>query len=252
MLCGVCIYDFCHYVQAESAKEERLLTEWRDYEWMEDKNYQYGISYVSSFCKTKPNDYMLENYGDCWIGFKNDKIASSISPIQISINNGKPFFSQVFSYDVCYDEDMFKDEINIVGNIVDKFNLSNEEKSNLFNNIILYWRYSIKENKWSIERERRYQIFLWEDYEYVDLENDEKFLKVNTYLTMCPDFCYITNSCKNLIKENKKRKMSIYSKPYYFCEECLFNNFDELDFGDNRQRKCPICGSISYYKRNTD
>ena len=79
---------------------------------------------------------------------------------------------------------MFKDEINIVGNIVDKFNLSNEEKSNLFNNIILYWRYSIKENKWSIERERRYQIFLWEDYEYVDLENDEKFLKVNTYLTI--------------------------------------------------------------------
>jgi len=228
------------------------INEWRNYEWMEDKNYQYAISYVSSFCKTKPNDYMLENYGDCWIGFKNDKIASSISPIQISINNGKPFFSQVFSYDVCYDEDVFKDEINIVGKIVDKFNLSNEEKNNLFNSIIHYWRYSIKESKWSIERERRYQIFLSENYNYVDLEIDEKFLKVKTYLTMCPDFCYITNYCKNLIKENKKRKMSIYSKPYYFCEECLYHNFDELDFGANKQRKCPICGSINYYKRNTD
>lgn len=160
----------------------------------------------------------LKIYGDCWIGFKNDKIASSISPIQISINNGKPFFSQVFSYDVCYDEDVFKDEINIVGKIVDKFNLSNEEKNNLFNSIIHYWRYSIKESKWSIERERRYQIFLSENYNYVDLEIDEKFLKVKTYLTMCPDFCYITNYCKNLIKENKKRKMSIYSKPYYFVK----------------------------------
>lgn len=46
--------------------------------------------------------------------------------------------------------------------------------------------------------------------------------------------------------------MSIYSKPYYFCEECLYHNFDELDFGANKQRKCPICGSINYYKRNTD
>ena len=226
------------------------INEWRKYEWMENKNHPYGTSYVASFCKAKPNEYMLENYGDCWIGFKNDKIASSIAPINVSLSEGKPFFSQVFAFDVSYNENEFKDEINLVATIVENFNITTDKKQELFNQIIQYWRYSIKEDGWSCEKERRYQIFLFDNYEYMDLELDETFLKVKTYLTMCPDFCNVTNYCKYIIKNNKERKMKIYSRPYYYCEDCLYHSFDELIIDKNVKKVCPICGSNNYYERN--
>ena len=233
-----------------STKILSTISKWRKYDWMVNNNYSYGTSYISSFCKIKPNEYMLDNYGDSWIGFKNDKIASSIAPINISAHKGYPFFCQVFAFDVCYDENEFKQEINLVASIVENFNLLINEKQELFNKIIHYWRYSIKEDGWSCEKERRYQIFLFDDYEYIDLELDEKFLKVKTYLTMCPDFCNITNYCKYIIKENKERKMKIYTRPFYYCEYCFYHSFDESSYDKNEKKKCPICNSNDYYERN--
>lgn len=224
------------------------IEEWKKYHWMSDKDYNYSTNFVSSFCKMKPNDYMLKEYGDSWIGFKNDKIASSISPIYLYDNI--PKFSLVMSYDVCYNEEEYKKEINLIGDIVDKYDLNNDEKNELFNQIIRYWRYSVKENKWSIERERRYEILLWDEYNYKDLEIDDTFLKVKTYLTICPDFCYMGDwSIKNKIRYNLEEKYKINQKPYFYCEDCFYRSFDYFTKSDD-QKICPICGSSKFYKRN--
>ena len=170
-------------------------------------------------------------------------LATSIAPIDVSLRQGKPFLSQVISFDVTYDEKKFIEEINILGQIIDKYNLSNEEKNYIFNEVLHYWRYSIKELKWSKEKERRYEIVLHDNYKYIDIEEDSDFLKVKTYSILCPDFCNVNNYCKNIIINNKLRKLSIETKPYYLCENCFFTSFD---FGIDKKQKCPICGSRFY------
>ena len=146
------------------------------------------------------------------------------------------------------DENEFKDEINSVGDIVDNFNITTEEKQELFNQIIQYWRYSIKEYSWSCEKERRYQIFLFDNYEYTDLELEETFLKVKTYLTMCLDFCNVGNYCKYIIQNNKERKMKIYTGPYYYCEDCLYHSFDELVFDKKEKKHVQFAAQINILK----
>ena len=43
-----------------------------------------------------------------------------------------------------------------------------------------YWILSVKDAKWSGERERRYVIFMYDDYDYRETEIDDTFLKVKT------------------------------------------------------------------------
>ena len=216
---------------------------WKCKDWMSDQQKPYGRSYIASYSKVKPDEYMSKEYGDCWVAYKNDKIATSIAPIDVSSQQGKPFLSQVISFDVTYDEKEFIEEINILGQIIDKYNLSNEEKNYIFNEVLHYWRYSIKEPKWAKEKERRYEIVLHDNYKYIDIEEDSDFLKVKTYSILCPDFCNVNNYCKNIIINNKLRKLSIETKPYYLCENCFFTSFD---FGIDKKQKCPICGSSFY------
>ena len=220
---------------------------WKCKEWMCDLQKPYGKSYIASYTKVKPNEYMLKEYGDCWIAYKNDKIATSIAPIDISIQHGKPFMAQVISFDMIYDEKEFIKEVNVLGEIIDKYDLTADEKKYIFNEALHYWRYSIKEPKYSIENERRYEIVLSNNYKYIDIEEDNDFLKVKTYSILCPDFCNINNYCKNIIMNNRLRKLSIETKPFYFCENCFFTSFD---VGANKSKECPICGSKFYDIKN--
>lgn len=68
------------------------------------------------------------------------------------------------------------------------FNMSDAEKKKFLEEIMQYWILSVKYAKWSGERERRYVIFMYDDYDYRETEIDDTFLKVKTSIFLTPDF----------------------------------------------------------------
>lgn len=44
--------------------------------------------------------------------------------------------------------------------------------------------------------------------------------------------------------------MKIYTRPYYYCENCFYYSFDELVFDNKEKKSCPICRSNKYFERN--
>ena len=110
------------------------------------------------------------------------------------VNNDLPekikahYISQVITFDVLYDEDEAKEELVYLFSIIDMFDLTDVDKRDFLQAILQYWILSVKDHKWSNERERRYVLFLYDDYEYKETEFDDVFLKVKTSLFITPDF----------------------------------------------------------------
>lgn len=222
--------------------------QWLDYDWAKNINFEpVRDYYVSSFCKTINNADMNRKYGQCIYGYKDDRIADLLSPIRIFKTSDKqyPFFSQVVSYDVIYDMQEARQEINYLGSIINMFDLTPQEKNKFLEEILQYWILSVKDKKWSYERERRYVLFLYDDYNYIELnKSDERFLKLKTSLLVLPDFVLGDNPRKPYLSamvENKKGVLS--PKDYMFCSDCLSCEFDAV-YVEHRQ--CPICGSENF------
>ena len=53
------------------------------------------------------------------------------------------------------------------------FGLTDKEKSEFLSEIIQYWLLSVKDKKWSYERERRYVLFLYDEYDYTELNRKD-------------------------------------------------------------------------------
>ena len=68
------------------------------------------------------------------------------------------------------------------------FNMNDAEKNTFLQSILQYWLLSIKDPKWSHERERRYVLFLYDSYEYPEMKIEDNFLKLKTSLFLTPDF----------------------------------------------------------------
>lgn len=204
--------------------------------------------YVSSFCKNFNNEKMKEMYGNCVYGYKNDRILELIAPILRTKNkeNCQPMLSQVVAFDVLYDVNEIKEEINFLCKIINLFDITDEEKKCFLQEIMQYWILSIKDHKWKYEQERRYVIFQYPTYEYKDAIIEEDFLKIETSLFLYPDFILGSNpmhSQLNFLSEQKRKAISM--KEYMHCNNCLSNDFDNLW---NNPSKCPICGSSNYFK----
>lgn len=56
--------------------------------------------------------------------------------------------------------------------------MSDSEKKQFLQEILQYWILSVKDYEWQEEKERRYVIFLYEDYDYKEVEVDDTFLKI--------------------------------------------------------------------------
>lgn len=56
--------------------------------------------------------------------------------------------------------------------------MSDSEKKQFLQEILQYWILSVKDYEWHEEKERRYVIFLYEDYDYKEVEVDDTFLKI--------------------------------------------------------------------------
>lgn len=230
-------------------------TAWIPYKWAKDFDFTPPRRYfVSSFSKTINNAVMQKNYGECIYGYKNDRIVDLIGPIGMQKFFKKkdgvspeeviniPFVSQVIAFDVIYDKEEAKSELMYLLSVIDLFDLSDEQKHLFMEELLQYWILSVKDFKWHKERERRYVIFMYNDYEYLETTIEDDFLKVGTSLFLLPDFILGNNPVREEIRfqvENKQK--ALMSKEYFHCKNCLMQDYDVAVY--KMPEVCPICGS---------
>ncbi len=241
-------------------REQRVVPElfedssWLQQSWAKDFNFSPTRTYfVSSFSKEHNNTDMKKDYGECVYGFKNDRIVDLIGPLgqskfekKISGNQKEvlmlPFVSQVLAFDVLYDKEEAKDELKYLFSLIELFDSSNEKKHSFTEELLQYWILSVKDFKWHTEHERRYVIFMYEDYEYLETFIEDDFLKIKTSLFLMPDFILGNNPSYETIKfqvENKQKVLMC--NQYLYCKNCLMQDYDLAIF--QVPTECPICGS---------
>ncbi|HHT37839.1 MAG TPA: hypothetical protein GXZ95_00285 [Mollicutes bacterium] len=213
--------------EGKVVKELFKNKQWLKHDWVKSVDLDLDrTSFVSSFCRDKPNDIMMKKYGKNIYGYKNDIIRSHLSPIY-KLRDKHVTFGHVINYDIIYSRDEFKEEINFLCDVINLYEISESDKNHFLNSIIKYWLLSIKDEKWSYEKERRYEIFANEDISYIESVIDDSFLKVKSFLFTIPDFIVPGSSNYHIIKNNRKNKLNALStKSFVFCNDCLFSDFD--------------------------
>lgn len=234
-------------------REQRVVPElfeengWNRYSWAKNINFEPKRKYyVSSFCKSMNDSEMSKDYGACIYGYKDDRMAEVLAPIMFWNKRGEriPVFTQVIAFDVIYDREEAKKEIEFLCSIIDCFDMNDIDKTKFLEEILQYWILSVKDSKWSHEQERRYVLFMYDDYDYNEIDiSDPKFLKLKTSLFIEPDFILGHNPVKAYVRMMvDDKRYAISMKPYLFCQNCLNRDFDIIA-GCEKDDICPICGS---------
>lgn len=231
-------------------------TSWVKYDWIKDIDFTATRTYyVSCFSKAINSNEMQKDYGQCLYGYKNDRIVDLIAPIGImklkKRNNAnddlpdtieRPYISQVIAFDVLYDETEAKKELEYLFDVINMFAMSDSEKKQFLQEILQYWILSVKDYEWQEEKERRYVIFLYEDYDYKEVEVDDTFLKIKTSLFLTPDFIIGDNPGRwEIMRQLYAKRKALFSREYLFCEECLMQDHDAAVM--QMPQFCPVCGS---------
>lgn len=230
-------------------------TSWITYKWVENIDFNATrVYYVSSFSKSINDVKIQDEYGQCLYGYKNDRIAELIAPIGIHhlkkkegvINDmpntmEQPFLAQSLIFDVIYDVEEAKKELEYLFGVVDLFDMSDKDKKLFLEEIMQYWILSVKDKKWCHERERRYVIFMYDEYDYREIELDDKFLKTKTSIFLTPDFIIGKNPSKyEILYQLNAKRHALYSREYMLCKNCLLQDYDNAR---NMPETCPVCGS---------
>ncbi len=231
-------------------RERKIIKEiyknktWIKYPWAKKVSLTFNASsYVCSYSKVFPTDEMTREYGENIFGYKSDRIGDILTPIEII--NGHPFLGLISCYDIIYGQDEAKNEINYLCDIINLFNMSDEEKSDFLSDILEYWSLSFKDKKWDYEHERRYQIFIANEYSLIDTTIDEDYFKTKCTLYTYPDFLLSEDKCiKFKVQVNRKKKLNfVAQKNYIYCSNCFQADFDGASTY-SKEYKCPICGSF--------
>ena len=239
-------------------REQRVIPElfkeegWNRYSWADNIDFTPRRKYyVSSFCKSMNDLQMSKDYGECVYGFKDDRMAEILAPIMFwhkKDGSKSPAFAQVMAFDVIYDREEAKKEIEYLCSIIDCFCMTDLDKRNFLEEILQYWILSVKDPKWVHERERRYVLFMYEGYDYSEIDiSDPNYLKLKTSLFIEPDFILGNNPARAYIRRMvDNKRWAISTKTYLFCTDCLNRDFD-LSTSDGNIEICPICGSKNVY-----
>ncbi len=245
-------------------REQKVVPElfedvsWIDYEWAKNIDFTpCRTYYVSSFSKSINANNMKDGYGECLYGYKNDRIVDLIGPLMMRTfvkrdgcdddlpdKKDLPAISQVIAFDVLYDIDEAKEELKYLFEVIDAFDINDDEKHLFLQEILQYWILSVKDSSWSDERERRYVLFLYEGYNYLETVVEDGFLKEKTSLFMLPDFILGENPVRNIVKKQMEAKQkATMSKEYLHCRDCLVQDYDFISSMNQKECKCPVCGS---------
>lgn len=241
-------------------REEKVVPElfddksWINYSWATDISFEEKRTYyVSSFSKSCENSDMHGEYGNCVYGYKGDRLVELLAPIimreyerkdkvkTIFLKGKIPLLSQVLAFDILYDRDEAKEELKFLMSIIDKFKITEKDKKDFLEDILQYWILSVKDSSWKDERERRYVLFIYLEYDYLEMEIDDGWLKLKTSIFLVPDFILGDNPSKIEIKrqiDGKRKGTSM--KDYMYCKNCLSRDYDAFI---SHADKCSICGS---------
>ncbi len=234
-------------------REGRVIREifanrkWIKYEWAKTMKFTFERdSFTCSFSTKNPSEKQRSVYGEYVYGYNNDIVGPSISTLikKKNINTGVEIaaFSQYIMYDVLYSRVEFKKEMNYLFSIIDTFNISDEEKKFFLEEIIDYWKMTIKDKRWEYENERRYEIMHYDSYVYTECNVDDVFLKNKSLILLYPDFIIGDNSMKLMIRNNIIEKASYKNlgSSSVICENCL-----HVSSLSDREKGCVICKSKS-------
>lgn len=220
-------------------------SKWIKYSWAKNINFNLTRKYyLTCFSKSSSNGNMQTKYGHTFLGYKNDRISDDLCPIIVHRKNGKilPWLGQVIYFDVLYDKQKLKAELDLLFAIINDFKITDSKKHIFLEEILQYWIFSIKDSKWKDEQERRYLIFLYDEYEYIELTRDKDCLKIDTLLLTTPDYLvgYDGTKAKALFDNIGKYYISTANNNFYLCLNCLNRDFDDQAF---KIDTCPVCGS---------
>ena len=194
-----------------------------------------------------PTEALKHKYGKNVYGYRSDKIANIVAPL--IKNNGLVQFGQTLSYDIIYDRDVAREELNFLFQVIGELPLTDKGKIEFANEVISYWFLSFKDQKWQPENERRYQIFYYDSYLYFDLKRDERYLKIKSSIYLFPDNISKDNNQFSSIRANIfDRYIATATKEFIQCNDCL--NIDYEVYGGEESYKCPICGAKNKAKIN--
>lgn len=258
-------------------REQKVVPElfdddgWILYPWAKNIDFSpVRTYYVSSYSKSINAANMETDYGECLYGYKNDRIVDLIGPIMMQTLHKRsgivddlpdeitiPAISQVIAFDVIYDRDEAKKELQYLFEVIDLFDMTDNEKHNFLQDILQYWILTVKDEDWSTERERRYVLFLYDGYDYIEMIVEDGFLKEKTSLFILPDFIMGDNPVKATIKYQMEAKQkSTMSREYLHCYDCLVQDYDFAQNNIRTEKICPVCGSknveIIYLEGNGD
>lgn len=247
-------------IKLNDKREQKIIRElfnnkaWLRYDWAKKISIrELTDSFVCSFSKAMPSKKMQRRYGGVTFGYKSDRIADILSPMLNRTQVGLPYFDQVVFYDIIYDVEEARKELNYLCELIDLYNLTEQEKTSFLDELLEYWYLSFKDKKWSEEKERRYQLFIFEDDDYYDLVVENNFLKIKSTLYLYPDFI-ITESQPLKIKGRLRRmeKLSATAtRNYVFCEDCFQSDFTAGCLS-SFYNKCPVCGSKNIVLKQID
>ena len=245
-------------------REQKIIPElfdddsWISYTWAKRIDFTPVRTYfVSSFSKTIMSNEMQEGYGECLYGYKNDRIVDLIGPLikrrlkrkkdadtNLPAEKTIPVISQVITFDVLYNRDEAKNELEYLFKVIDFFEMTEDKKHLFLQDILQYWILTVKDEKWALERERRYVLFLYDGYDYLETKIEGGFLKEKTSLLMLPDFIMGKNPVKPIIqREMELKQRCTMTGEYLHCLDCLIQDYDTFQHGVHNEAICPICGS---------
>lgn len=154
--------------------------------------------------------------------------------------------SQVIAFDVLYDKGEAREELKYLFKVIDLFDMTDNEKHMFLEAILQYWILTVKDEKWKDERERRYVLFLYDEYEYIETVTEEPYLKEKTSLFLFPDFIIGDNPARKTIQRYMEMKQKgTMSRTYLHCKDCLIQDYDAIIERFGSVKQCPVCGSMN-------
>lgn len=147
---------------------------------------------------------MRKEYGNNVIGIDNDTFGEKVSPLRKTENGF--LTSIVNSYNVLYGIDAAKNEMNFIFDLIGILFKDNQERIEFAEYILPYFIFSYKDKKRQYENERRFDIVYFSDFEYLNVNIEDGFYKVDSLGYSFPDWCDIDNVCYENIKSNIDKK----------------------------------------------
>lgn len=83
-------------------------------------------------------------------------------------------------------------------------------------------------------------IFVYDEYDYREIELDDKLKKTKTSIFLTPDFIIGKNPSKyEILYQLNAKRHALYSREYMLCKNCLLQDYDNAR---NMPETCPVCG----------